>query len=48
MTREQALREIALFREIVNSGMVGTPEQWKRCDELMKKFDITLEEIAGR
>lgn len=47
MTRVQALREITLFKEIVNTGTVGTPEQWKRCDELMKKFDITLEEVAS-
>lgn len=47
MTIEQALREIALFKEIVNTGTMGTPEQWERCSDLMEKFDITLEEVAS-
>jgi hypothetical protein len=46
MTREEALDRIRKVYELVNKGEAGERDAAKaRLDELMKKYDVTLEEL---
>lgn len=45
MSREEALRQIKIFRDLVNSGVDTSNESWEMIMKLMDEFKISLEEL---
>lgn len=48
ITREEAMQQIKLFEKIVNNGQTITRENWDYIIDLMKEFNITIEDINNK
>lgn len=44
-TRKEALSQIRAFAAMVNNGAKTTQDEWNYINELMKQFNITIEEV---
>ena len=47
MTREEAIAKVALFGEMINNGYDASQELWTEMTELIKKFNISFEELKS-
>lgn len=45
ITREEALSQIRAFAAVVNNGAKTSQNEWDYINELMKQFNITIEEV---
>lgn len=49
MTRNEAINQLREIKEIINNnyknGVITDPEFWYKADELIREFNIKLEEI---